>query len=173
MVDLIPKKQRKPVFSQVFFLLISSAVAIGIGVIFMVLEQVRASENLVVENLSKTLLEDTRPLEMDTEEALQEYKKEIEGVADALKERKDFLAFFALLEQSTHPDIVFTGMEEALGSIVLMGEAENFAILEQQRQVWRTMGQFESVSIADMEITREGNAGFEVTFVLRPDVLGR
>ena len=175
MVELIPKKQRKPVFSQIFFIIISLAVAAGTGTGFFILEQVRASTELALESLDRVLIEDTRPLEMELETELETSKKKVEGLRAVLQERRNFLAFFSIIERSTHPDVSFESFEGTSESerFVLAGNAKDFVILEQQRQAWNTQSQFESVAIKDMGFTKDGRAGFEVEFLLKTDVLAQ
>ena len=107
MVELIPKREQKPIFGQVFFLIVSVAVLGAVATAFFVFQQLVRNEGELLEVLEKRFVQDTRPLEEELAAQLQDYKKKTEILRAVLDERKNALAFFGLLEQTSHPGVVF------------------------------------------------------------------
>lgn len=166
MVELIPRKQRKPVFGPAFFLIVSVVLAVGVSIGFFILKQLEADTRTALETIEKTLTEDTRPQEIQLETVLLEYKLKVEDLQGVLEKRKDFLSFFTFLEETVHPDIFFTGLESDMSKnqVSLEGEAADFVVLEQQRLVWSERGELQDFRLEDLEITSKGTGGFRVEF---------
>ncbi|HEY4509539.1 MAG TPA: hypothetical protein VJC15_00950 [Candidatus Paceibacterota bacterium] len=172
MVELIPKKEQKPVFGQVFFLIISVAMLCAVALAFFVFKQLARDAREVLEVLEQRFSQDTRPLEEELTAQLQGYKRKTEMLRTVLDERKNVLAFFELLEQTSHPGVVFgefTG-DAKTGTFTLMGEAQNFFVLEQQRLVWKEQKEFRYM-LNDIQLGEGGKSGFEVEFVVEPKIL--
>src|SRR3990167_5908998 len=90
-------------------------------------------------------------------------QRKTEMLRTVLDERKNVLAFFELLEQTSHPGVVFgefTG-DAKTGTFTLMGEAQNFFVLEQQRLVWKEQKEFRYM-LNDIQLGEGGKSGFEV-----------
>lgn len=172
MVELIPKKEEKPIFGQVFFLIVSVAMLLAVAIAFFVFQQLARDASEILEVLEKRFLEGTRLLEEEVSAQLQADKKKTEILRAVLDERKNVLAFFGLLEQTSHPGVVFKEFEgdAKTGIFVLKGEAQNFVVLEQQRLVWRERQEF-STLLSDIELGQEGQSSFEVEFSVKPEIL--
>ena len=172
MVELIPKKEQKPIFGQGFFLIVSSAMLFTVAGAFFVFQQLVRDTREVLEVLDERFTQDTQPLEDELTAQLQGYKKKTEILQAVLDERKNMLAFFGLLEQTSHPGIVFGGFEGDVktGTFVLTGEAQNFFVLEQQRLVWKQQQEFQAV-LRDISLGDGSKSGFEVEFIVKPNVL--
>lgn len=172
MVELIPKKEQKPIFGQVFFLIVSFAVLLSVAAAFFVLQQLARDAREVLEVLEKRFVQDTRPLEEELAAQLQKHKKKTEILRAVLDERKNVLPFFELLEQTSHPGVVFQELDGVAktGAFVLTGEAKNFFVLEQQRLVWKERQEFTSV-LRNIELSPTDRSSFEVEFDLKPEIL--
>jgi len=171
-VELIPKREQKPIFGQVFFLIISITTLVSVGMAFFVLQQLIRDTSEVLAVLEKRFLEDTRPLEEEASAMLEGYKTKTEMLRIALDERKTALPFLRLLEQTTHPDVFFTDFngDPKTGIFVLTGEARDFFALEQQRLVWKGRKEFES-AVRNIQLGKEGAGSFEVEFIVKPELL--
>lgn len=172
MVELIPKKEQKPIFGQVFFLIVSVVVFLSIATAFFVFQQLARDAREVLEVLEKRFAEATRPLEEQLVAQLQGHKKKTEILRVVLGERKNVLAFFEVLEQTSHPGVVFeefTGNTKT-GTFVLGGEAQNFVVLEQQRLVWKKQQGF-SATLRDIQLGEGNRSTFEAEFVVKPEIL--
>ena len=172
MVELIPKKEQKPIFGQIFFLIVSLCALLAVAIAFFVFRQLVENEREVLGVLEKRFLEDTRPLEEELAMQLQSARKKTEILGTVLDERKNALVFFRLLEQTTHPGVVFQKLEGNVktGIFVLGGEAQDFVVLEQQRLVWEAQEGFSAI-LRDIQLSDEGKSSFEVEFVVKPEVL--
>ncbi|MBI2098589.1 MAG: hypothetical protein HYT49_02930 [Candidatus Wildermuthbacteria bacterium] len=171
-VEFIPKQEQKPIFGQVFFLIVSAAVLAGVVVAFFILQQLLHSARLELNQVEKTLVEDTKPLEEELFSELQEYKRQTEILKVVLLERKILLPFFSLLERTTHPDVFFQTFQgdAKTGVFELEGEARDFFVLEQQRLAWKGLGEFET-ELSGIKLGDEGSGLFEAKFVVRPGLL--
>lgn len=174
MVELIPKQEKKPIFGQLFFFIVAVAVFAGVLVGVVVVRQLESDTREALDLLEKTLVSDVQPQEEELEKILLEYERQAEDLKEILKERKEFLAFFAFLEETTHPDIFFVDLQGGLSNsrVMLSGVAADFFILEQQRIVWREREELLSLKLQELEITESGGA-FEVEFLFVPDFLNR
>ncbi len=171
-VELIPKKVEKPVFGQVFFLILSVAVLVGVGISFLVLTQLGNTTRTNLELLEKQLAEDTRPLELELSAKLSAYRQTVEDFKSAASERKNFLPFFELLERVTHPDVFFQNLSMAgTNTMVLEGQTKDFFALEQQRLVWKKEQGFVNVQLKNLLLTSGSAGAFSVEFTLSPELL--
>ena len=172
MVELIPKREQKPIFGQAFFLIVFVAVFGAVATAFFVFQQLVQNEGEVLEVLEKRFVQDTRPLEEELAVQLQDSQKKTEILRAVLDERKNVLAFFRLLEQTSHPGVVFEGLKGDIktGTFVLVGEAQNFFVLEQQRLVWEKQEEFSSL-LRGIKLSEGGKSSFEVEFVVKPEIL--
>ena len=172
MVGLIPQKVQKPIFGQIFFLIVSVAALGAVATAFFVFQQLGDNTREVLEVLEKRFVEDTRPLEEELAAQLQDYKKKTEILRAVLDERKNALAFFRILEETSHPDVVFQELKGDVktGAFVLAGEAQNFFVLEQQRLVWEKQQEFNAL-LRDIQLDEGGRSSFEVEFVVKPEIL--
>jgi|SRR3989344_7599187 len=171
MVELIPKKEQKPIFGQVFFLIVSLAALFVVATAFFVFQQLDRNAREVRGVLEKRL-QDIQPIEEALVAQLQEYKKKTEMLRIVLGERRNTLAFFRLLEDMSHPGVVFGALkgDVGTGTFVLTGEAQNFFVLEQQRLVWREREEFDFV-LRDVQLGQGGRSNFAVDFVVKPEIL--
>ncbi|MEK7542327.1 MAG: hypothetical protein AAB524_01350 [Patescibacteria group bacterium] len=172
-VELIPKKAEKPVFGQVFFLIVSLAALVGVAVSFFILQQVIGRARLDLDILEKQLMQDTRPQEEKLVAKLSGYKQKVEDFKFVAGERKNFLPFFELLERTTHPDIFFINLERVGDKNIMFlgGETKDFFALEQQRLLWKKEKEFQTVQLKEMLLSGEGNGSFKVEFTLSPELL--
>jgi len=172
MVEIIPREEQKPIFGQVFFLIVSFAMLLSVATAFFVFQQLARDAREVLAVLEERFTQSTRPLEEELAAQLQDDKKKIEILRAVLDERKNVLAFFKLLEQTTHPGVVFTEFtgDVKTGAFVLEGEAQNFFVLEQQRLVWKERQEFSAI-LRDIQLVQGGRSSFEVEFVLKPEAL--
>ena len=172
MMDLIPKKEQKPIFSQIFFSIVSVALFLAVVAAFFVFQQLVANANEVLQVLEQRFAQDTRPVEEELSARLQADKKKTEILRTVLDERKSILAFFKMLEQTSHPNVVFREFAGDMSTRVfaLDGVAQNFAVLEQQRLVWEKQKEFRAV-LHDITLDKEGKSAFSVEFILKPEVL--
>ena len=171
MVELIPKREQKPIFGQAFFLIVSVAVLLASATAFFVFQQLVRNEREILEVLERRFAQGTRLLEEEMSAQLQMHKKKTEVLRTVLDERKNVLVFFGLLEQTSHPGVVFeefTG-DAKTGIFTLKGEAENFVVLEQQRLVWKERQEF-STLLSNIELGEQGQSGFEVEFSGKPEI---
>lgn len=172
MVELIPRKEQKQIFGQVFFLILSVAMFFAVAVAFFVLQQLARDAREVLEVLEERFVRDTRPLEEELAAQLQDSKKKTEVLRAVLDDRKNVLAFFRLLEQTSHPGVVFqhfTG-DIKTNTFMLTGEAQSFFVLEQQRLVWEKQQEFSAI-LRDIQLGEESRSNFEVEFVVKPEIL--
>lgn len=171
MIDLIPKKEQKPIFGQVFFSIVSVAMLFAVAAAFFVFQQLAHNAREVLEVLEKRFVEDTRPLEEELAVQLQFDKKKTEILRGVLDERGDILGFFGFLEQTTHPGVTFQGLtgDVKTGAFLLTGRAQSFSVLEQQRLVWEKQQEL-SVMLRGITLDEGGQGGFEVEFALEPKV---
>ena len=172
MVELIPKREQKPIFGQMFFLIVSAAVLAAVVASFFILQQLIESKHAEREQLELTFVEDTRPLEEELSSRLLGYKKQVDALSSVLRERKTLLPFFALLERTTHPDVFFRSFDgnAATGVLRLNGEAESFFVLEQQRLAWENRTEF-AYKLSGLQLGQGGAASFSVEFVVTPGFL--
>lgn len=172
-VELIPKQIKKPVFGQVFFLIVSLAVLAGVTVSFLILQQLISTARASLDILEKQLSQDTRPQEQELASKLQEYKQGVEDFKFVASERKSFLPFFEVLEKTTHPDVFFLALDaiDNANVLALDGETRNFFALEQQRLVWKERNEFQNVQLQDIRLTGTGNGSFKVEFTVSPELL--
>ena len=171
-VEFIPKQEQKPIFGQMFFVIVSIVLVVGIAFsIFLLQQSVRsAREEFAV--LNKTFVEEIRPLEEELSAKLQGYKGKTEVLKSVLDEKKNVLAFLTLLEQTTHSGIFFKSLKGNMktGVFELEGEAENFLVLEQQRLIWNNQEEFQS-ELQNIRLSEEGAAEFMVEFIVAPEIL--
>lgn len=174
MFELIPKQERKPIFGQVFLFIVSIVVFVGVSVGTFVVQQLESDTRAALDILEKTLISDIQPREEELEKALLEYRQQTEDLKEILGMRKEFLAFFSFLEETTHPNIFFTDVESGAknNAIVLSGVAADFFILEQQRAVWKEREELQSFRLQGLEITGRGGE-FRVEFWFVPGFLDR
>ncbi len=172
MVELIPKKEQKPIFGQVFFVIVSAVALAGVASSFLILHQLIIGNQAILKGLEKTLAEDTRPLEEELSKRLERYEKQTKIFRLVLDERKLLLPFFEILEKTSHPDVIFQGFDgdTETGVFVLLGEAQSFSVLEQQRLIWKERKEFTNI-LRDIRINGEGTISFEVEFVVSPELL--
>ena len=172
MVELIPKQEQKPIFGQVFFLIVSLFALVGVAAAFFIVQQLIHGAEEELSALEKKFAQDTRPLEEALTAEVQNYQKETEILKTVLDERKALLPFFALLERITHPNVVFQKLEGSgeTGVFNLEGTAESFFALEQQRLWWKKQGELESV-LRDITFGAGESVGFQVEFSVKPEVL--
>ncbi|HCM36331.1 MAG TPA: hypothetical protein DIS53_00110 [Candidatus Wildermuthbacteria bacterium] len=172
MVELIPKRERKPIFGQVFFLIVSLAVLASATAAFLILQQLIANAHEELGRLEKTLTEDTRPLEEELSSRLLGYRRKTEILQGVLDERKAILPFFEILETTTHPGVFFRTFQgnPKTGVFTLEGEAQSFFALEQQRLAWENREEFES-KLRDIRLGAGGSSLFTVEFTVNPGFL--
>lgn len=172
-VELIPKQEHKPIFGQVFFLILSAAALAGTTIAFLILQQLINTNRTNLDILEKQLFFNTQPLEQELAAKLLIYKQNTEDFKVAASERKTFLPFLDLLEKNTHPDVFFTNLEkgESADTFVLDGQTRNFFTLEQQRLVWKQQKQFENVQLTNIALGESETASFNVEFTVIPELL--
>lgn len=173
MVELIPKKEQKPIFGQVFFLIVSVAVLAGVVSAFFILGQLIVGNQAVLEDVEKTFAENTRPLQEELIARLEGYEKQAKTLRLVFDERRHLLPFFEVLEKTSHPGVAFQEFDgdTKTGVFVLLGEAESFSVLEQQRLIWKERKEF-AATLRDIELNDAGGTvSFEVEFVVSPELL--
>ncbi len=172
-VELIPKQIKKPVFGQVFFLIVSIAVLAGTAVSLFIFQQLIGTARANLAILEKQFSQDTQPQEQELAEKLVEYKQIVEDFKFVAGERKSFLPFFKVLEKTTHPDVFFLALDETDNANVLAldGATRNFFALEQQRLVWKELNEFQNVQLKGIKLTGTGSGSFKVEFTLTPELL--
>lgn len=172
MVELIPKRQPKPIFGQLFFVIISFAVLVGVGATYFALRQLIEAKSLERDRLNKVFIEDTRPEEEELSAALKQYRQQTDMLAAALNERSYYAPFFDLLETTTHPDVFFSTLQgdAKTGIFRLNGEATNFFVLEQQRLAWQGSNAF-TANLESIQLGADGTSAFAVEFKISPEFL--
>ena len=173
MVELIPKKEQKPVFGQVFILIVSFAVLVAVTGAFFLLQQLGRDAREVLVVLEKRFVEGTRPLEEALAAQLQHEKEKTEILREVLGRRKDALVVFKLLEETTHPGVFFRSFagDVKTGKFTLDGEARNFVVLEQQRQVWGKQREFSTI-LSNIRLGEDGRIDFGLELTLKHEILG-
>lgn len=171
-VELIPKKERKPIFGQMFFLIVSVVLLAAVVSAFFLLQQSIRNARAEFSTLEKTFVEDIRPVEEELSASLQGYRGKTEILKATLQERKNALAFFALLEETAHPEVFFRSLTGDMETsvFVLEGEAQDFIALEQQRLIWNNQEEFQS-ELQGIKLGGEGAAEFTVEFIINPELL--
>ena len=171
-VELIPKREKKPIFGQMFFIIVSLAALIGVIATFFVFRLFVENAKAELTRLERTFLEDTRPLEEELEKRLSEQKRKADLLYTVLEERRIFSPVFNFLEATTHPDVFFRSLQgdAETGVFSLEGEAINFLVLEQQRLVWNEQNSFVG-HLESMSLGSGGTASFQVEFVANPELL--
>ncbi|HZX49952.1 MAG TPA: hypothetical protein VFE94_02250 [Candidatus Paceibacterota bacterium] len=172
-IELIPRREEKPVFGRPFFLIISTVVFVGVAAGVLVLEQLASAKKDELNSLQRTFVQDTRPQEEELARQLQEYRAKIENLRLALDQRQDVLWLFEFLEDTLHPDVFLTEFENMReNSFVFQGEAVNAFVLEQQRLVWEGQEGMQSVELKEIELLSSGRVEFQVEFVPAADFFG-
>jgi hypothetical protein len=172
MVQLIPKQEKKPIFGQLFFLIIAIGVFAGTITAFVVFEQLRGQSLETRESLEETLVKDIRPREKEMEQEIKRYQEQLTALEEILAKRSIFLAFFDVLERTTHPNIFFSSMTGTLHGerLELSGEANDFFAIEQQRLVWEEEDTFEEMNMGNINLSKDGAAAFKVDFVVKREI---
>jgi len=171
-VEFIPKQEQKPIFGQMFFVIVSIVLVASVAFSIFLLQQSVRSAREEFAALNKTFTEEIRPLEEELSVKLEGYKGKTEVLKSVLEQRKNAPAFLTLLEQTTHTDIFFKSLNGDIktGVFELEGEAQNFLVLEQQRLIWNNQEKFQS-ELLDITLNEEGAAGFMVKFIVAPEIL--
>jgi hypothetical protein len=148
-------------------------VLVAVGIAFFILQQLINTTRTNVEIFDKQLVQDTRPLEQELSTKLNGYRQAVEDFKTAASERKNFLPFFELLENTTHPDVFFQNFQMAnTTTMVLGGQAKDFFTLEQQRLVWKKEEQFKNVQLKDIAFSAPGEGiVFTVELTISPELL--
>jgi len=171
-VEFIPKQEQKPIFGQMFFVIVSIVLVAGVALSAFLLQQSSRSAREEFAALNKTFVEEIQPLEEELSAKLQGYREKTEVLKSVLDEKKNALAFLALLEQTTHPGVFFKSLSGSMktGVFELEGEAQDFLVLEQQRLIWNNQEEFQS-ELHNIRLNKEGAAGFTVEFNVAPEIL--
>lgn len=171
-VEFIPKQEQKPIFGQMFFVIVSFVLLAGVAFSIFFLQQSVEGARKEFAALDKTFTEEIRPLKEELSAKLQDYKEKTEVLKSVLDERKNALAFLDLLEQTTHPDVFFGTLNGDMktGVFELEGEAQDFIVLEQQRLIWNNKEELQS-ELKNISLNEGGAAGFTVEFIIAPEIL--
>lgn len=171
-VEFIPKQEQKPIFGQMFFVIVSIVLVAGVVFSILLLQQSVEAAREEFAALNKTFVEEIQPFKEELSAKLQDYKEKTEVLKSVLDEKKNALAFLALLEQTTHPGVFFKSLSGSMKTRVfeLEGEAQDFIVLEQQRLIWNSKEEFQS-ELRNIRLNEEGAVEFTVEFIVAPEIL--
>jgi len=174
MVELIPKKKKRPPFGKLFFIMVSLLLFAGIVIGFFILRTKQSDTREILNSLTTRLEQLTAPQQEEIEKELLLAQKKISDFVLILEERTDYLAVFELVESTTHPEVVLVSFAASMDSeeILLAGQAPSFRILEQQRLVWENEENIGNVTLESITLGDEkGGTDFRVELLASPDLV--
>jgi len=172
MVDIIPKEPVKyPLGIHLVFYI--GLTIFGISIVgFFVLQQLTLIKTGELASIEEVLLKETSREEQVLEEKVVLVKRKIDDFSHILAVRRNVLNFFALLEEDTHPAVVFKNLDLDAQEYTaeLSGESTDFFTLEQQMLVLQKEAKIEKMKLSGVELGQEGGAVFSLDIQLNPEL---
>lgn len=171
MVEIIPKQFTKPLFSPPFFLFVSVLLFLGMLFGLFLIKQTQSANREVLKSLEERLHEEQTLQEETFQTEVESSKKKIEDFRFLMKLRKDFLPYFQFLEETTHPQVVFTDFDGSVdeNTIKLSGIVTDFRSLEQQRLIWKTRKEITGIVFSELVLEKTGEKSFDVALSFVPE----
>jgi len=172
MVEIIPKEIRRPLLSPLFILSLSGVLFLGVlAGLFLITQmqsQTRTTLRVLEERLGQGQIREGETLRQE----LKASKEKIDDFGLVIERRKNLLAFFRILEETIHPNVVFTSLETDLegNTIDVLGTAPDFLSLGQQILVWKSRKEITSVNLVDLALGETGKKQFGVSLSFSPEV---
>ncbi|MFH1841320.1 MAG: hypothetical protein ABH800_00990 [Candidatus Nealsonbacteria bacterium] len=172
MVDLIPKPTRKSPKWQNILMSISLVLLIVAVAGYFLLDYLKKDSQAALQGIEESIAAITTPEDQDLEKEVFDYQKKIEDFAVLFGKHLNPSSFFALLEESCHPQVWFTELDldfEKLQATV-SGKTPNFYILGQQSLVFQKQDLIKGVGLSKASIGKGGEVDFTFSLSLDPEI---
>jgi len=172
MVDIIPKEPVKyPLGIHLVFYI--GLTIFGILIVgFFVLQQLALIKTEELVSIDEALLKEIKPEEQALEDKIVLAKRKIDDFSHILAARRNILNFFVLLEEDTHPAVVFGNLDLDAQeyTAVLSGESTGFFTLEQQMLVLQNEAKIEKINLSGVALGQGSGAVFSLDIQLNPEL---
>ena len=172
MVEIIPKEIRRPLLSPLFILSLSGILFLGVLAGLFLITQTQSQTGTALRVLDERLGEEQTGEGETLQQELKASKEKIDDFGLVIERRKNLLAFFRILEETAHPNVVFTDFETDLegNTIDIVGTATDFLSLGQQILVWKNRKEITSATLTELALGQTGKKEFGISLSFSPDV---
>lgn len=168
MVDIIPKQQEIQLSSIILVaVIVILIVVVGIFGFFLFLKS-RTTDRL--SQVTEQLMERKSPEESALQSRILYTRTKLEDFAVFIAKRPDPLAFFAFIEDNTHPNTTFSelALNPQAGKAVLNGNVPTFRTLEEQIIQLKSQREITGVDLTSLSLGEAGQVLFVFTLRFEP-----
>ena len=169
MVEIIPKPSEKiPSWQNIFFYLFFGFLLLTFSAYFILDNYLKKAET-TLKNLEETLAKEKTAEEIALEKEIFGYQRKIEEFSKLIKGHLFPSKFFKFIEENSHPQVWFFKLDlsPGEGKAKLSGGAENFLVLDQQLQIFKTNPLVKNFDLVKVNINKEGKVGFDLDLDLK------
>ncbi len=172
MVEIIPKPAEKPPLWQNILFYFSLGLLLMTVLTYFILGNYLKKAETTLQNLEETLAKERTIEEIAMEREVFGYQKKIGDFSKLINLHLFSSNFFEFIEKNSHPQIWFSklSLNPRRGEVELSGEAENFATLHQQLQIFRTNPSVKNLNLVQIAIGKQGRVNFGLNLSLDPGI---
>lgn len=164
MVEIIPKPVEKKfnwqdiIFDFLLFLILASLLA------YFILSNSLKKAETNLRNLEEALAKEKTAEEIALEKEVFDYQRKIEDFSKLINLHLFPSKFFEFIEKNSHPKIWFSklNLNPPKKEAELAGQTENFIILGQQLQIFRSHPLARNLDLVKINLGKEGKIDFEL-----------
>ncbi|MDI6602653.1 MAG: hypothetical protein QME57_00845 [Patescibacteria group bacterium] len=172
MVEIIPKPGVKVPYWQNILFYFSLGLFLMVVLSYFILNIYLNRAETTLKKLEEALAKEKTAEEIALGKEIFGYQKKIENFSKLINRHLFGSKFFEFIEKNTHPQIWFSNLDlnPAKGEANLAGEAENFIVLYQQLQIFRTNPSVKNLDLGKIVIGKEGKINFDLNLGLDPSL---
>lgn len=170
-IEIVPKKETQVPIWQNYLLYFCIFLLLFSIISYFTLDYFAKKSEQKLQETQETVERARTPDKIILERELKEFREKIDDFAPLLLNHQKSSNFFNVLEQNTHPQVVFTKLtlDTIRNSVELSGQTENFPILGQQLFIFQQTESIQNIKLSKVEINKEGKVQFTFTFSLNPN----
>jgi hypothetical protein len=172
MVQIIPKREKKPLSFRTIFSAFSIFIFFFSLLLFLYLLISEKGLKKEIAALDEKIFSSKTEEMKSMEEKVQQYQREISDFSKIISERLLPSKFFQFLEKNTHPKVYFSkfSLDLTNSKCLLSGTAQDFYTLGQQFEIFKS-NQSIQTKLSKISLGKEGNVDFEFEITFQKDLL--
>jgi len=169
--DIIPKPISQTPLWQDILLYLSLILLVGVIFSCLLLGHFQKKTIKEIEAIEQSLNTQKTTEEISLEKQVFDYQKKLQDISFLLEKYNRPSNFLKFLEDSTHPEVVFTKLNlNPKRRAVLTGVAKNFMVLGQQLLILQEREEVSQANLSNISIEKSGEIGFSLNLSLNPSL---
>ncbi len=172
MEEIIPKPVKKPSSILVAIFYVAIAIIVVLVLSYVCLIDSEKKSKIILSNLEESLAGSITLEEQRLEREVLLYQRKIDDFTLLLASHESLQDFFKLLEESSHPNVWFSGFSfnASEHKLNLIGDALNFESAEQQINMFRGLNEILNTRLSNIAIKKDATITFSLELSLAPEL---